>query len=49
MTHQVDDGVIKDVVQLLCESGLSHMADAMRLMLHGPMRLERSQALEAGP
>ncbi len=49
MTHQADDSVIEDVVQLLCESGLSHMADAMRLMLNEAMRLERSQALEAGP
>jgi hypothetical protein len=36
-------------VQLLCESRLSHMADAMRLMLNEAMRIERAQALEADP
>ena len=49
MAHQADDSVVETVVQLLCESGLSHMADAMRLMLNEAMRIERSQALEAGP
>lgn len=49
MTHQADDSVVETVVQLLCESGLSHMADAMRVMLNEAMRIERSQALEAGP
>jgi putative transposase len=37
------------VVQLLCENGLSHMTDVMRLMLNEAMRIERSQALEADP
>ena len=49
MTHQADDSVIENVVQLLGENGLSHLADAMRLMLNEAMRLERSQALEAKP
>jgi putative transposase len=49
MAHQADSSVIETVVQLLCENGLSHMADAMRLMLNEAMRLERSQVLEAGP
>jgi len=49
MAHQADSSVIETVVQLLCENGLSHMADAMRLMLNEAMRIERSQALEAGP
>jgi hypothetical protein len=49
MAHQADNSVIETVVQLLCENGLSHMADAMRLMLNEAMRIERSQALEAGP
>ena len=49
MTHQADNSVIETVVQLLCENGLSHMADAMRLMLNEAMRIERSQALEADP
>lgn len=49
MAHQADSSVIETVVQLLCENGLSHMADAMRLMLNEAMRIERSQALEADP
>ncbi len=49
MAHQADDNVIETVVQLLCENGLSHMADAMRVMLNEAMRIERSQALEADP
>lgn len=49
MAHQADNNVIETVVQLLCESGLSHMAEAMRLMLNEAMRIERSQALEAAP
>lgn len=49
MAHQADSNVIETVVQLLTENGLSHMADAMRLMLNEAMRIERSQALEADP
>jgi transposase-like protein len=49
MAHQADSSVIETVVQLLCENGLSHMADAMRLMLNEAMRIERSQVLEAAP
>ena len=49
MAHQADNSVIETVVQLLAENGLSHMADAMRLMLNEAMRIERSQVLEADP
>jgi transposase-like protein len=49
MAHQADSSVIETVVQLLCENGLSHMADAMRVMLNEAMRIERSQVLEAAP
>ena len=49
LTHQAGDSATEDVVQLLCESGLSHTADATRLMLNEAIRLERSLALEAGP
>ena len=49
MAHEADCNVIETVVQLLCENGLPHMADAMRLMLNEAMRIERSQALEADP
>jgi putative transposase len=49
MAHQADSSVIETVVQLLSESGLSHMAEAMCLMLNEAMRIERSQVLEAAP
>ncbi len=49
MAHQADSNVIETVVQLLSENGLSHMADAMRLILNEAMRIERSQALDAEP
>jgi putative transposase len=49
MAHQADDNVIETVVQLLCENGLPHMADVMRLLLNEVMRIERSQVLEAAP
>jgi hypothetical protein len=29
MAHQADSSVLETVVQLLCENGLSHMADAI--------------------
>jgi putative transposase len=40
---------VDTVVQLLCESGLSQMAEAVRIMLNEAMRLERSQVIEAEP
>lgn len=49
MAHQPDSNVIETVVQLLCESGLSQMAEAVRIMLNEAMRIERSQVIEAGP
>lgn len=49
MAHQPDSSVVETVVQLLCESGLSQMAEAVRIMLNEAMRIERCQALEAGP
>jgi putative transposase len=49
MAHQADSNVIETVVQLLTENGLSHMADAMRLLLNEAMRIERSRVLEADP
>jgi putative transposase len=49
VAHQPDSNVVETVVQLLCESGLSQMAEAVRIMLNEAMRIERSQALEAGP
>jgi transposase-like protein len=49
VAHQPDSNVIETVVQLLCESGLSQMAEAVRIMLNEAMRIERSQVIEAGP
>lgn len=49
MTHQPESNVVETVVQLLCESGLSQMAEAVRIMLNEAMRLERSQVMEAEP
>ena len=49
MAHQPESNVVDTVVQLLCESGLSQMAEAVRIMLNEAMRLERSQVIEAEP
>ena len=49
MAHQPESNVVDTVVQLLCESGLSQMAEAVRIMLNEAMRLERCQAIEAEP
>jgi transposase-like protein len=49
MAHQCECNVVETVVQLLSESGLSNMAEAIRIMLNEAMRIERSQVLEAGP
>lgn len=49
MAHQVESSVVDTVVQLLCESGLSQMAEAVRIMLNEAMRIERSQVIEAEP
>src|SRR5919205_2910956 len=49
VAHQPDSNVIETVVQLLCESGLSQMAEAVRIMLNEAMKIERSQTIGAGP
>jgi putative transposase len=49
MAHQSESNVVDTVVQLLCESGLSQMAEAVRIMLNEAMRLERSRVIEAKP
>jgi len=49
VAHQPESNVVDTVVQLLCESGLSQMAEAVRIMLNEAMRLERCQAIEAEP
>ncbi len=49
MAHQPESNVVDTVVQLLCESGFSQMAEAIRIMLNEAMRIERSRAIEAEP
>jgi putative transposase len=49
VAHQPESNVVETVVQLLCESGLSQMAEAVRIMLNEAMRLERSRVIEAEP
>jgi len=49
MAHQSESNVVDTVVQLLCESGLSQMAEAVRIMLNEAMRLERTQVIDAKP
>ncbi len=49
MAHQSESNVVDTVVQLLCESGLSKMGEAVRIMLNEAMRIERSRAIEAEP
>lgn len=49
MAHQSESNVVDTVVQLLCESGFSQMAEAVRIMLNEAMRIERSRAIEAEP
>jgi len=49
VAHQPESNVVDTVVQLLCESGLSQMAEAVRIMLNEAMRIERSRAIEAEP
>jgi transposase-like protein len=49
VAHQPESNVVDTVVQLLCESGLSQMAEAVRIMLNEAMRLERSRVIEAEP
>jgi putative transposase len=49
MAHQSESNLVDTFVQLLCESGMSQMAEAVRIMLNEAMRLERSQVIEAQP
>jgi putative transposase len=46
---QTESNVVETVVQLLCESGLAQMAEAVRIILNEAMKIERSQVMEAAP
>jgi transposase-like protein len=49
MTHQAHPSVTREVVQVLAEHGFDGMAQAMELLINECMKIERQQALGAGP
>ena len=50
MALEGDSNVVETVVQLLSQhDGLSHMAEAIRILLNEAMKVERAQALQAMP
>ena len=49
MTHQAHPNVVREVVQALAEHGFDGMARAMELLINECMKIERQQALGAGP
>ena len=49
MTHQAHPSVTREVVQVLAEHGFDGMAHAMELLINECMKIERQQALGAGP
>ena len=49
MTHQAHPSVVREVVQVLAEHGFDGMAQAMELFINECMKIERQQALGAGP
>ncbi len=49
MSTPADPHVLESGVPRLCENGLAHRDDAVRLILNEAMRIERSQGLAAAP
>lgn len=49
MTHQIESTRFSELVQVLAEEGFDGMAAAMEILLNEVMKIERSQALGAGP
>jgi len=49
MTRQTDSNTIETVMELLIENGFDGFADCMRILLNEAMKIERDQALGAGP
>ena len=49
MTRQTDGNTIETVMELLIENGFDGFADVMRILLNEAMKIERDQALGAGP
>jgi putative transposase len=49
MTHQENRTVVREAVQLLAEEGFDGMAQIMQLLVNECMKIERRQAIGAGP
>ena len=49
MTRQTQSNELDAIVQLLADHGFGGMAEAMEILLNEAMRLQRSEALRAGP
>ena len=49
MTHQVHGNVGSEAVQLLAEHGFDGLAEALEVLLNEAMKVERREALGAGP
>ena len=49
MTRQLQSTELDSIVQLLAEHGFDGMAQAIELLLNEAMKLQRSEALRAGP
>src|SRR4029079_4294086 len=49
MTHQTQSNELDAIVQLLADHGFGGMSQAMEILLNEAMKLQRSEALRAGP
>ena len=49
MAHQQHGSAFDDAMELLIENGFDGMADVLRILLNEAMKIEREQALSAGP
>jgi putative transposase len=49
MAHQQHGSAFNDAMELLIENGFDGMADVLRILLNEAMKIEREQALLAGP
>jgi putative transposase len=49
MAHQQHGNAFDDAMELLIENGFDGMADVLRILLNEAMKIEREQALSAGP
>jgi putative transposase len=49
MTHQMQTTALDEIGELLADQGFDGLADALRVLLDGVMKLERAAVLGAGP